>query len=182
MLLDRADKSAQEAGERRGHARADLILSGVLALIAVVYGVETLGLPKTSPNQADIGPQAYPLLILIILVAVTLLLAVKSVVSMIGSRGAKVSADRRTILVGLGVLVFNIVVTMVYLELMIPLGFIVSTALFIAVQVAAIGGWRRYGGRRIWVPIAAGCLSAIVIYVVFADSLGVLLPRGIFSL
>ncbi|GFG50373.1 tripartite tricarboxylate transporter TctB family protein [Mycolicibacterium agri] len=182
MLLDRADESAQDADDRRGHARADLVVSGVLALIAVVYGLEAFALPKTSPNQADIGPQAYPLLILVVLVLVTLLLAVKSVVGLIGSRGAKARTDRRTLLVGLGVLAFNIVVTMLYLELMIPLGFIVSTALFVAVQVAAIGGWRRYGGRRILVPVAAGCLSAIVIYVLFADSLGVLLPRGIFSL
>lgn len=183
MLLDgNTDEAAKGVVDRRGEARADLILSGVLALIAVVYGIQAFDLPRTSPNQADIGPRAYPVLILVVLVATTVFLALKALRAFIGSPATKGGTDRRTVLIGLGVLAVNVVITVVYLELMIPLGFIVSTALFVAVQVMAIGGWRRYGGRRVLIPIATGCLSTIAIYVLFADSLGVLLPRGIFSL
>lgn len=170
--------------ERR-HARADLILSAVLCLLAVVYAVEAFGLPQTSPNQADIGPRAYPLLILALLILATVVLAAKALWRIvIGSRPATTvtATDRRGTLnqlIGLGL---NVVVTVVYLELLIPLGFILATAIFVAVEVAMIGGWHRYGGRRALIPIAFGCLYGIVIYVLFADLLGVLLPRGIFSL
>lgn len=189
MLLDgRTDEVGEEAVNTRRHARADLVLSAVLAVIAVVYAIETLGLPETSPNQADIGPRAYPLLILVLVVLTTALLVLKSLRHF--SRSARPEsgsetesrADRHTMLFQLVGLALIVASTVVYLELMIPLGFIVSTALFLALQVAIIGGWRKYGGRRMLIPIVFACLTSVAIYVLFADSLGVLLPRGIFSL
>jgi putative tricarboxylic transport membrane protein len=182
------DELAEETVDPRRHARADLVLSAVLALIAVVYGVQAFDLPQTSPNQADIGPRAYPLLILVLLVLVTALLALKALRALIVSprpdstSDTQSHIDRRATLLRLGFLTLVVVSTVVYLELMIPLGFIVSTALFVALQVAMIGGWRRHGGRRVLIPIVFACLTSVAIYVLFADSLGVLLPRGIFSL
>jgi putative tricarboxylic transport membrane protein len=189
LLLDEpTDELAEETVNRRRHARADLVLSGVLAVIAVVYAVQAFDLPETSPNQADIGPRAYPLLILVLLVIATVAVALKALRDfVIGGREdntavTKAPTDRRAMLFRLASVALIVVITVVYLELMIPLGFIVSTAVFVAVQVAMIGGWRRYGGRRMWIPIVFACLASIAIYLLFADSLGVLLPRGIFSL
>jgi putative tricarboxylic transport membrane protein len=184
LLLDeRTDERAEETMNKRRHARADLVLSGVLALIAVVYAVQAFDLPQTSPNQADIGPRAYPVLILVLLVLATVLLALKALWGFIVSaRETDSVTDRRAMLFRLGGLTLVVAATVVYLELMIPLGFIVSTALFIALQVAMVGGWRRYGGRRALIPVVFACLASVAIYVLFADSLGVLLPRGIFSL
>jgi putative tricarboxylic transport membrane protein len=189
LLLDeRTDELAEKAVNRRSFARADLVLSGVLALIAVVYAVQTFDLPETSPNQADIGPRAYPLLILVLVVFATALLALKALWGFIGSARPDSTPDtesvtgRRAVLFRLGGLTLVVATTVVYLELVIPLGFIVSTALFVALQAAMIGGWRRYRGRRVFIPIVFACLASVAIYVLFADLLGVLLPRGIFSL
>ena len=189
MLLDEPTAGAtHEHVDRRRHARADLVLSGILGLIAVGYGVQALDLPQTSPNQADIGPRAYPLLILVLLVLVTVLLALKALRDFIGGErpdsdsDADSQSDRRVVLVRLGGLALVAAATVVYLELMIPLGFIVSTALFVASQVVLFAGWRRYSGRRVLIPIVFACLASVAIYLLFADSLGVLLPRGIFSL
>jgi putative tricarboxylic transport membrane protein len=183
----RTGERPEETVNRRRHARADLVLSGVLALIAVVYAIQTFDLPETSPNQSDIGPRAYPLLILVLLVLVAALLALKALRGFVGSvrpdssPGTEAVTDRRAMLLRLGGLTLVVAATVVYLELMIPLGFIVSTAVFVAIQVGMIGGWRRYGGRRMLIPIVFACLASVAIYVLFADSLGVLLPRGIFS-
>ncbi len=189
MRLDeRTDELVDQTVNRRRHARTDLVLSGVLALIAVVYAVQVFDLPTTSPNQADIGPRAYPLLILVLLVLATAVVVLKAVRDFVVSArhgdnfDTKSPTDGRTMLSRLGGVALIVVTSVVYLELMIPLGFIVSTAVFVAVQVAMIGGWRRYGGRRMWVPLVFACLTSIAIYVLFADTLGVLLPRGIFSL
>jgi putative tricarboxylic transport membrane protein len=189
LLLDeRADELTEETVNRRRDARADLVLSGVLALIAVVYSVQAFDLPQTSPNQADIGPRAYPLLILVVLVLATVVVALKAlrdiVITAREGRGAEAEpvTGRRAMLMRLGGLTLIVATTLVYLELMIPLGFIVATALFVALQVAMVGGWRRYGGRRVWIPIVFACLTSVAIYVLFADALGVLLPRGILSL
>jgi putative tricarboxylic transport membrane protein len=189
LLLDgRTDERPEETVNGRRHARADLVLSGVLALIAGVYAVQAFDLPETSPNQADIGPRAYPLLILVLLVLATAVVALKALRDFIidarehDTADRKSLTDRRAMLLRLGGVALIVVTTVIYLELMIPLGFIVSTAVFVAVQVAMIGGWRRYGGRRMWIPIVFACLASVAIYLLFADSLGVLLPRGIFSL
>ena len=189
MLHDeRTYELAEEKVDRRRHARADLVLGGVLGLIALVYAVQAFDLPETSPNQADIGPRAYPLLILVLLVLVTALLVLKALRDLVVSPGPAGTSDtephteRRGLLLQLGFLAVVVVSTVVYLELMIPLGFIVSTALFLALQVPMIGGWRRYTGRRSLIPIVFACLASVAIYVLFANSLGVLLPRGIFSL
>jgi putative tricarboxylic transport membrane protein len=189
LLLDGpTDEVGEEPVNKRRHARADLVLSGVLAVITVVYAIEALGLPETSPNQADIGPRAYPLLIVVLLVLTTALLVLKSLRNFRGSARPEVAAetesraDRHAMLFELVGLTLVVASTVVYLELMIPLGFIVSTALFLALQVAMIGGWRRYAGRRMLIPIVFGCLTSVAVYVLFADSLGVLLPQGIFSL
>jgi putative tricarboxylic transport membrane protein len=189
LLLDgRTDEVGEEAMNKRHHARADLMLSAVLAVIAVVYAIESFDLPETSPNQADIGPRAYPLLILVLMVLTTALLMLKSLRSFSSSARPEVGsepesrADRHTMLFQLVSMALVVVSSVVYLELMIPLGFIVATALFLAVQVAIIGGWRRYGGRRMFIPIVFACLTSVAIYMLFADSLGVPLPQGIFSL
>ena len=189
MLLDEVTNGpADETVDKRRHARADLVLSGVLGLIAVVYAIQAFDLPQTSPNQADIGPRAYPLLILGLLVLVTVFLALKALRALVvGPRpdappDSESHTDRRAGLLRAGFLALLVVSTVIYLELMIPLGFIVASTLFIVAQVAIIAGWRRYGGRRVVIPIAFALLSSVVIYLLFADSLGVLLPRGIFSL
>ena len=189
MLLDEyTGEPVDETAGKRTHARADLVLGGVLALIAVVYAVQLFDLPTSSPNQADIGPRAYPQLILVLLALVTVLLLAKALRELVGGARAEGDSeaesrtDRRALLVRLGSLALMVVVAVVYLELMIPLGFIVATTLFVGVQVAMIAGWRFYRRRRVLIPIVFAFLSAVVIYVLFADSLGVLLPRGIFSL
>jgi putative tricarboxylic transport membrane protein len=188
LLLDERSDVVDETVNRRRHARADLVLSGVLGLIAFVYAVQAFDLPETSPNQADIGPRAYPLLILVLLVLVTVLLALNALRDLVVSprpdstSDTESHTDRRAMLLQLGFLTLVVVSTVVYLELMIPLGFIVATALFVASQVAMIGGWRKYAGRRALIPIVFACLASVAIYVLFANSLGVLLPRGIFSL
>jgi putative tricarboxylic transport membrane protein len=189
LLLDeRTDELAEETVNKRHRARADLVLSGVLAVIAVVYAVQAFDLPETSPNQADIGPRAYPLLILALMVLATALLALKALWGFIGSAREDSTpdtnsvTDRRALMFRLGGLTLVVAATVAYLELMIPLGFIVSTAVFVALQVAMVGGWRRYRGRRVLIPLVFACLASVAIYVLFADALGVLLPRGIFSL
>jgi hypothetical protein len=189
LLLDeRTGEPVEETTDRRTLARADLVLCGVLALIGVVYAVQLIDIPATSPNQADIGPRAYPRLILVLLALITVMLLVKTLRELIssartgGNSDPAPRTDPRAMLRRLGALTLSVVVAVVYLELMIPLGFIVATTLFVAVQVAMIGGLRRYRSRRVLIPIVFGFLSAVVVYVLFADSLGVLLPRGIFSL
>ncbi|HEU5037751.1 MAG TPA: tripartite tricarboxylate transporter TctB family protein [Nocardioides sp.] len=181
--------STSAADGQRRHARDDLVLGGVLAAITVVYGVQTLALPEDSPNQADIGPRAYPLLILLLLALGTLLLVAQALVRWRATSVAdRTSADagegvstqstrRRYVVLRLAAVV---VVTLAYLQMMELLGFLVATAIYLAVETVLIGGVDRYRGRRAWVPVVFGCVAALAIYLVFGRSLGVLLPHGPF--
>src|SRR5262245_21557446 len=79
LLLDeQTGQPVEETKQHRALARGDLVLCGLLALIGVVYAFQLIDIPATSPNQADIGPRAYPQLILVLLAVITTVLLVKT--------------------------------------------------------------------------------------------------------
>lgn len=166
-------------------AKRDLATSVVLAVITVVYLVQAVHLPSSGATRTDIGPAAYPLLIGVFLGAVTAVLATRAIVALFRAgraRAGSVGASGPRLPIQLRALVAMVVVTAVYVWLLAPIGFLIATAVYLAVQLLIVGGVRRYRPRRfVVIAVVFGCVGSVAIYVVFAGLLGVLLPPGVFA-
>lgn len=173
-----------------GGVLRDLVLVATMAVIAVVYLVESLALPDSSPNQADIGPRAYPLLIVALLIVATAVLAVQTVLRSNRRVGMGSDSVGRPPAVArfslrhspLTRLLLVLLVTLAYLQLIIWVGFLVATAIYLAIESVVIGGPQRYRGRRAVEPLIYGVLGALAIYLLFEQALGVFLPHGMLGL
>lgn len=163
---------AKEAAQQLRH---DVIMSAVLIMVTVVYAIEIARLPVSSPNQADVGPRAYPILILVLLGACTLALVGITIVRWVKRDRRKPARDgeetRALIRVGL-----ILGISAIYVVLMNPLGFAISTALYLAALYVVIGGTRTI--RGVLIALAFGCIGGLSIYLLFGTALGLLLPAG----
>lgn len=169
--------------------KSDLILSGILAIVCVVYLTQAIALPQNSPNQADVGPRTYPLLLGALLVLSTLLVAVPALTRLLrhsdGTDSAAQHQDqpadaapktlKRRYLVSM---IAVAVITAIYLQVLTPLGFLLATAIYLAILAPIVGGRVRPG--RHWITSAVfGCLTSVAIYLLFDTLLGVILPPGL---
>ena len=127
-------------------------------------------MPKTAIRQT-VGPEVFPIIISICLMAVAVALFVKTTKEQaIRAHRSElpegVGEDRRTqalALLGIGVYVFA----------MQPLGYIVSTALLCIYEAAVFeaGHWVR--------NVISGIGFGLVVYAIFVNFLSVLLPKGL---
>lgn len=129
----------------------------------------SITIPKTAIRQT-VGPEVFPIIISIclMLTAITLFVKTMKEEAVRAHRSELphgVGEDRRTqvlALLGIGVYVFA----------MEPLGYIVSTALLCIYEAAVFetGHWVR--------NVLSGVGFSVVVYALFVNVLGVLLPRG----
>lgn len=176
------------SADRRTAAR-DLITAAVLAAITAVYAVKAVNLPSSGATRTDLGPQVYPLIVGLFLALTTVILGVQGVIAWLrASRVQPAAPAPEPDEGGAGrdvrwwALAGEFVVTVAYLWVLELLGFVVATAIYLALQLFLVGGLRRYHGVRLAVvPVVFGIAAAIVIYILFAGFLGVLLPPGLWA-
>lgn len=149
-----------------------LILSAFSAVLCASYFCATTQLPE--PFLGDpLGPRAFPYMLTAGLAICTVLLAIEGIRSVRSGRAADVARDPNTDL-KLTALVVGWI--FVYFLLFKPLGFIVATALFLAIALS-------FANRGKWLT---NCLVSVLLpVVIFALMRGVLqlpLPTGIIPL
>jgi putative tricarboxylic transport membrane protein len=162
--------------------RADLVVGGALAVLAVAYVVGAARLPTNVATRTDLGPNVYPLALgggLLVAVAVLVIGAVvRRPATSAGQPTASMeptathTAWRRLLVV--------LAATGVYVWLLGMVGFILASTVYLAFCARLIDDQGRYRGvRGAAVPVAYGLLTSVVIYVLFDRLLGVLLPPGL---
>lgn len=193
-----AGSTADPAGtgdvRRRRHV-SDLVLVAVLAVVTVVYATQAVGLPSTSPNQADIGPRAYPFLVAALLALVTIGLGAHAIVGLVHTRrgrvGRSTSQHLRTVPLGqrlrtpdaarLFRLTTLVVATGLYLQVMVVTGFVPATVLFLVAATLLLQRG-RVTGRRVLLSAVYSVIGSLAVWGIFDAALGVLLPPGLMGL
>jgi putative tricarboxylic transport membrane protein len=158
-------------------AGRDVWIGLVTILLAAGY-LEQVGGVRTGGNAAGVGPRAYPTVLGWVLLAtgvalvVTALLAARHAVP--AERPALVRPSGRHVQV-----VAMAGLTVAYLVVLGPLGFLLSTAPYLAAAIVVVDAREHYRGRRIVIPLLAGVLMSAALHLVFDAALGVSLPSGV---
>ncbi len=149
-------------------ARREIVAALTLAALTAWYAYLTTGLPERSlPNTP--GPSFFPWVITFFLAALTLALFVK------GARGMRAEAAsgergppprREALAIGAFAL---------YLVVLMPLGFILSTMAFFAAFMVI------YGARHPLLVALTSIVVPLALYTLFRHGLTIVLPRGLLS-
>lgn len=70
----------------------------------------------------------------------------------------------------------------IYVVLMNFVGFLIPTAIYIAIGTLIVSDTGSYRGTRLWVPAVYGLAGSVVLYLLFDGALNVALPQGILGL
>lgn len=152
-------------GGRSGTAlRSGTLWAGVLVAVAGAVSIAGgLQIPDSGQLSDPLGPRAFPLGLGVAALVLGALLAIRSRFD--GAAGAADTGRRRTVAVLLGAIV-------VYVGLLIPLGYPITTVVFLGLL------FRYLGERRWWVCAAIAIPVTAALYFGFAYGLGVALPTG----
>ncbi|MCL6499177.1 MAG: tripartite tricarboxylate transporter TctB family protein [Firmicutes bacterium] len=140
--------------------RADRGLVALLAVVSILYTVQTLRIPNPPALADPLGPRAFPLLLGLSALALSVVLLLER------QSELPVTVSAST-LHGLGLIACGMAA---YALLLPRLGFLISTSLVLT------GGFGYAGGRR---PLLPAVLFAVGVYLSFTRLLGVRLPPGI---
>ncbi|MGE5157048.1 MAG: tripartite tricarboxylate transporter TctB family protein [Gemmatimonas sp.] len=155
-------------------------ISGLVCLaISIALLTETFGLPPAT--IVPIGPAFYPRVVLFLLMLLSVILIVLDLRAMRTARaGAPAAAapaagsppNYRLVLA-------TFIEFGLYIALLPPLGFRISTFLFVlALQVTL--EWPR-SNKRWALAVLIAAATSLICYLIFQDYLSVLLPRGTWS-
>ncbi|GAB3564581.1 tripartite tricarboxylate transporter TctB family protein [Spelaeicoccus albus] len=169
--------------ENKRQALGGLIACGLLAVVTVGYLVMALGLPSGPENSTDLGAGTYPVWVGILLAALTLTMAVQSILQLKRAAPGRVatkrqSSDGRRTLV---TLVGSVLLTAAYVAAFEPVGFIIATTLYLAVFAMIFRGRKPAGARDFLMPLVFGIVTSFALNALFVYLLGVLLPLGLFG-
>lgn len=141
--------------------RANVLLGAVFVVLSVACWFSLNGVRVTTTGGSDPGPVTYPRFVLILLVACA--------VGVMLSHGDRTDEEKHSWMMVLGVLgsVALYVFTFEFL------GYIVATALFIALLCLLTRE------RRWWVIGGYALIFSVLMYLLFNNYLGVVLPAGI---
>jgi putative tricarboxylic transport membrane protein len=149
-------------------------ISGLMAIIiSSIYLLATLRLPETAMGD-NIGPKLFPILAGALAFLCGLILLVKDLRQKKSNKeifhlGLK---ENKNIYIKIGITIF---LGIAYGFALVPLGYVISTALFMLLVTRLINGPR-------WLENLLLALAfPVVTYVVFAIMLGLSLPRGLLS-
>lgn len=144
--------------------RSGTLWAGVLvAAVGAVGIIGGLQVPDSGELSDPLGPRAFPLALGGAALVLGALLAIRSRVE--GVEGAADTGRRRTVAVLAGSIVL-------YVALLIPLGYPLTTVVFLGLL------FRYLGERRWWVCAAIAIPVTAALYLGFAYGLGVALPTG----
>ncbi|MQA82572.1 MAG: tripartite tricarboxylate transporter TctB family protein [Streptosporangiales bacterium] len=152
-----------------GQATSSVLRSGTLwagVLVAVAGGVGIAGglqVPDSGALSDPLGPRAFPIGLGAAALVLGALLAISARTE--GVAGAADTGRRRTVAVLAGAIVL-------YVALLIPLGYPLTTVVFLGLL------FRYLGERRWWACAAIAVPVTAALYLGFAYGLGVALPTG----
>jgi putative tricarboxylic transport membrane protein len=148
-------------------------VGGTLLAIGVVALVATFSIPGGQDPWALSGPRLFPLIASVALIGLSLAFLVRTFVAPdeeLGTYAAREAADtewRVPVLVGVALLV--------YAQVMEPVGYLLSSAVFFPIVA------RILGSRSIVRDVIAGAALSLLVYTLFTQALAVPLPIGIFG-
>ena len=144
----------------------------VSLLLGIIYFLATRNLPETAVAD-PIGPRAFPYIIATGMIIVGLLLALKR--EPLTAKNRAVIFDLSTekeLMINIG---YTCVAGIVFGLILEPVGYLISTFLFMTAMMFITNG------RRILYNLSIGLLFAVTTYVLFFILLEVSLPRGILT-
>lgn len=142
----------------------DRILGLGLLVLAVAYGWVAQQWPEPFGGAESVGPETFPTILSVILVAGSLYLMVKP------DPDAQWPVGKSAF-----ELVVSVVVLVVYALLLEPLGFVISTTLAVGTLSWRMGATPKHA-------FVTGLVSAIVVFVLFNYGLSLSLPAGLLEL
>lgn len=178
-VSERADDSATPASPARG----DRAVGVVVCLLALGILVQARGISDSSYSNSALSPRDFPVLIGVLMLAAGVWMLAKPVMTRLRFRGKQpivpASTDDEpaptTVRSDPRVLLLLLVLLLVYMQLLIPLGYMISTTLFLA--VLTLGLARHHVIRNLVFSVA----FAFVVYALFTYAIGVPLPPGPFG-
>jgi putative tricarboxylic transport membrane protein len=152
----------------------DVVAGGFMFVFAVAYLVAAFTIPESSFENAPVGPKAVPIAIGVALAAASLALAVRGFLKGVSERDASPGAPGEdTPPQDLGKLGVVALLLLAYILIFVPLGYAVSTFLFMMAATT-------YLDRDRWIRnVVYAVVFSVVVYSIFVYVFGVQLPAGI---
>ena len=164
-------------------AGRDVWIGLVTIVLAAGYLEQVSKIRVGSNNAADVGPRAYPTLLGVVLLITGIALVLTSLLAKRATSNA--TTDTRAPsrqLSGRYVQAAALAgVTIAYLVVLEPLGFVIATAPYIAAAMIVVDGRQHYRGVRLLIPVVTGVLMSLVLHALFDAGLEVPLPPGLFD-
>ena len=150
---------------------SDVVAGGFMFVFAVAYLVAAFAIPKPSFENAVVGPKAVPIAIGVALAATSLALAIRGFLKGKSPRDAASGDDAPPQdLRKLGMIALLL---LGYILIFVPLGYAISTFLFMLVVTT-------YLDREHWVRnLVYAVAFSVVVYSIFVYVFGVQLPAGV---
>ena len=150
---------------------SDVVAGGFMFVFAVAYLVAANTIPKPSFENAVVGPKAVPIAIGVALAATSLALAIRGFLKGKSPRDAASGDDAPPQdLRKLGMIALLL---LGYILIFVPLGYAISTFLFMLVVTT-------YLDREHWVRnLVYAVAFSVVVYSIFVYVFGVQLPAGV---
>lgn len=150
----------------------NIALAITAAALAALYALGIAVIPGMMISDA-VGPRAYPTLLLIVLLVVGVMLAFEGIREKDWTSSRRAFSDfmrnEATTFIGSGISI------LAYFLLFEPLGYLISTALFLMISMVLL-----HRGRR-WIAIVVAIGFTLATHVLFVDIFGTQLPAGLLS-
>ena len=154
----------------------------VVSIFYIVLAIAVLVLAKRLPKSAvmEIGPDFMPTVvavIILILAGILLFLSVKNfkMHAEEAEKSGKDTSDYKRVLASL-------VLALVYVNVLKPVGFILSTLVYLVLQIIVLAPDDKRTRKDIILYLVLDVVFTIIVYLLFRYGFKIVLPAGIFAL
>lgn len=153
----------------------DIVVGVFFMVLGVVLFVAAAALPKSA--VMDIGPDFMPKVTAILVFVLALALTIQSV---LGLKDKEIDPDsipkcdyKRVI--------SSIILVLIYVFAMRPVGFIVTTLVFLPLQMLVLSPNDQRGPKNIAILVVIDVIFTMAVYFLFRYGFMIMLPRGILT-
>lgn len=153
----------------------DIVVGVFFMVLGAVLYLAAAALPKSA--VMDIGPDFMPKVVAILVFVLALVLTIQSLV---GLKDKKIDPDsipkcdyRRVIT--------SIILVLIYVFTMQPVGFIVTTLVYLPLQMLVLSPNDQRGPKNIAVLVVIDVIFTLAVYSLFRYAFMIMLPRGILT-
>ncbi len=155
----------------------DIIVAGFFILVSILMIIAAKALPKSA--VMEIGPDFMPLVIAVftlVIAALLLILSIRNLKKRLEILdGSKDDTDyKRVLLSFLSILVYTFVLQ--------PVGFLISTIVYLPVQMYILAPGDKRGRKDIAVLMVITLIFTFCVFFLFRYGFKILLPSGIFTI